>query len=500
MLDSIRKKLTGGGEKPGKKKGLDKSQMSFDLLYQLSYMSVIAAGGVPRSQIFERAARLPCSSADYFRKIELSSKRLKYDYARACRLVGESADDEDIKGMLLRFSSSLISGESEADFLAREAEALAEAYENNYGRQLETMKMWTDAYVSLVLSAVLVIIIGIVSTMIWKIETGLIVGMAAISVLTTTMGLWLIHVVSPKESVVLKWAGSKEQQLARKLFKLLFPIALAIAAVSMLMQFNLGWTLLAVAALLFPVGFVIASDDKKVSKRDGEVGTFLRSLGGVCAALGTTVGAALKRIDLNSINVLRDTELNTRLGAGIKTKLCWSKFIDETGSELANRSVGMFYDAIDMGGAAGQAGYQASLFANRISLLRARRKTVTGPFRWICIVMHGAVVVLLIFVTEVIVAFASLISTAEGTTPEMAGAPAMAAFSSFNLSGLELMQTLVLPLVLIYTIINAIVPSIADGGSRYKILYNLGITGAISGASLIFLPTMAATLFQSVQM
>lgn len=160
----------------------------------------------------------------------------------------------------------------------------------------------------------------------------------------------------------------------------------------------------------------------------------------------------------------------------------------------------MFYDAIDMGGAAGQAGYQASLFANRIALLRARRKTVSGPFRWICIVMHGAVVVLLIFVTEVIVAFASMISTAEGIAPDMSGAPSLATFSSFNLSGLELMQTLVLPLVLIYTVINAIVPSIADGGSRYKILYNLGITGAISGASLIFLPTMATTLFQSVQM
>ena len=34
--------------------------------------------------------------------------------------------------------------------------------------ELEIMKMWTDAYVSLILSGVLVIIIGVVSTMIWK--------------------------------------------------------------------------------------------------------------------------------------------------------------------------------------------------------------------------------------------------------------------------------------------------------------------------------------------
>ncbi|MDD5191267.1 MAG: hypothetical protein PHE50_09540, partial [Dehalococcoidales bacterium] len=56
----------------------DTSVMEFDLLYLLSYMSVIAAAGVPRRIIFERAAQLPCVSAQYFKKIELSSKQLKY--------------------------------------------------------------------------------------------------------------------------------------------------------------------------------------------------------------------------------------------------------------------------------------------------------------------------------------------------------------------------------------------------------------------------------------
>ena len=91
-----------------------KSNHSFDLLYQLSYMSVVATAGVPRNQIFERSAKLPCSCAEYFRKVELTSKRLKYDYATACRVVGETIQDEDVKGLLLRFSSSLISGEPEA--------------------------------------------------------------------------------------------------------------------------------------------------------------------------------------------------------------------------------------------------------------------------------------------------------------------------------------------------------------------------------------------------
>ena len=499
VLEKLKQKLTKGGKKPGSKHGNRKRLLSFDLYYQLSYMSTIAAGGVPRSQIFEHAAQLPCTCAEYFRKIELTSKRLKLDYARACRLVGESAEEGEIKGLLLRFSSSLLSGEPEADFLSREAKAQAESYDNEYGRKLETMKMWTDAYVSLILSAVLIIIIGIVSTMIWKIETALIMGMAFVSITTAAMGVWLIYLVSPAEVMTLRWAGSRGQKLAQRLLRLLFPVAIAISAIFLLEGANLGWAFIAVAALVFPVGYIIASDDKKITKMDAELGGFLRSLGSVCAALGTTVNAALSRIDLDAIDNLKFTvkRLHTRLVAGIRSRLCWQKFVDETGSELANRSVGMFYDTIDMGGAAGQAGYQTSLFASKIALLRARRKTVSSPFRWLCLAMHASVVVLLVFITEVIMAFSGMVAKAEETMPSMSGASSMSGFTSFNTVGLELMHSLVLPLVLIFTVANAIAPSVADGGSRYKILHNLGFTAAISGASLIFLPTMADLLFKS---
>jgi flagellar protein FlaJ len=476
------------------------STMSFDLFYQLSYMSTIAASGVPRDQIFERSAELQCASAEYFKKIDLARKRLKYDYARACRAIGEPAKDENIKGLLLRLSSSLISGEPESDFLTREANARSQDYENEYGRNLEAMKMWTDAYVSLILAAILVVVIGIVSTMIWKIETTLIIAMAFIAVSTTAAGVWLIWVVSPKETTVLRWPGSKEQKLVAKLFKPMLMVVIAVIAIFLFSGQNIGFCLLIVAALVFPVGLIMSRDDRKIYKRDDEISTFLRSLGGVCMALGTTVNAALSRVDLNAINILRSPvkNLHTRLTAGIQPKLSWKLLVDETGSELTNRSVGMFYDAIEVGGSAGQAGQQAALFASRLSLLRARRRTVSSPFRWLCIVMHGAVIVILVFITEVIISFGNMVTTAQASIPKVSGAPTMSTFTSFNLSGLEMMQHLVIPLVLIFTVANAIVPTLAEGGSKYKILSNLGFTSAISGLALIVLPPLAHMLFTSV--
>lgn len=487
-------------KKGGKKKSGGNSQLSFDMYYQLSYMATIAAAGVPRDQIFQRSAELDCSSAIYFKRVELARQRLKYDYARACRAIGEPAQDEEIKGLLLRLSSSLISGEPESDFLIRESKARAEDYENEYGRSLEALKMWTDAYVSLILSAVLVVVIGIVSTMIWKIDTMVIIAMAFISVMTTGIGVWLIWLVSPKETTTLKAAGSREQKLASRLFKPILVAAVVVGALFMFTGQNIGIGLITVSAIIFPVGLIMTRDNRKVTKRDDEVGTFLRSLGGVCNALGTTINSALGRIDLEAINVLRSSvkNLHTRLTAGIRTKLSWNRFVEETGSELAHRSVGMFYDAIEVGGAAGQAGQQASAYADRIALLRARRRTVSGPFRWLCVTMHAAVVVILVFITEIIVAFGNMVNNAQENMPSVSGAPSLSSLSSFNLSGLEMMHTLVIPLVLIFTIANAIVPSVAEGGSKFKIFSNFAITGAISGLCLIILPMLAETLFTSV--
>ena len=146
MLDKLKQKLLRQ-DGQGKHKNGSNSALSFDMFYQLSYMSTIASAGVPRDQIFGRSSELQCASAEYFKRIELARTRLKYDYARACQAVGESLSEEEVKGLLLRLSSSLISGEPEDEFLTRESKARAEDYENEYGRNLEALKMWTDAYV-----------------------------------------------------------------------------------------------------------------------------------------------------------------------------------------------------------------------------------------------------------------------------------------------------------------------------------------------------------------
>ena len=506
-LEELRNKFTGKGNLAAKSKKAtfefkDKSAFSYDMLYQLSCMSVISAAGVPRKLIFEYSSNLPCSAAEYFKRIDLTCERLKYDYAKGCRLVGENTKEEKMRELLLRFSSSLLSGEPEADFLVREAKAQAEEFDNEYVREIEALKTWSDAYVSLIMCSVLIIIMGIVSTMIWSVSNTFLIGLVAISAGTTAMGVYLIYLMSPREKIVLSKPGSVEQKRAQKLFMYMLPLGAVLVSFIIMFKLNTGWALILIGILVFPIGWIMNKDDLKVTKRDYEIGTFLASLGAISGAIGTTVKEALGRIDMDAINCLRPEvkRLYVRLKSGIRPKLCWNRFVEETGSELVRRCVGMFYDSIDLGGDAEQVGFHTSLFSTRMALLRAKRKAVTMSFRWLTMAMHTAIIALLVFVSEVITIFGGMVTQAEAAMPNVSGGYSISAFSTFNMESLGMLHSLVLPLVIIFTISDALAPTIADGGSWYKMFFNLGILAVISGLCMILLPGVASLLFKTVQM
>lgn len=478
----------------------NKDLLYFDLFYQISYMAAVSTAGISRDRIFEYSAELPGKAAGYFQEIQRMSRNLGYDYAEACRLEGESVEDDMIRSLLLRMSGSMSSGESEAEFLGREADVLGVKYSDEYERKLESLKQWTDAYSALIISAVLVIIIGVVSTMIWKTNTVFILALVGLTIGITITGSWLIMLMSPKETVTLRKPSSREQKITRMLLTILLPVAIVVALLLLGSGMGTGWTMLAFALLVLPIGYASVIDDTKISGRDQEIGTFLRSLGGVATAIGTTVSEALTKMDIRSIPSLSEeaNRLNIRLQIGILSSLCWKRFVLETGSVAVNRSVGMFRDAMALGADAEDAGNRASSYAVRLGLLRARRKLITRPFAWLTFVMHAAVILLLVFVTEVMMTFGQLIMNIEKDIPGAATSSPVGGYFSFNFAGLELLNTLVFPVILVLTVVNAITPKIADGGHKCKFLYNLSITMGISGICLLVVPRLTHMIFGGV--
>ena len=187
--------------------------------------------------------------------------------------------------------------------------------------------------------------------------------------------------------------------------------------------------MLALGLCVMPVGVYAFLDDAKVSKIDEELSQIPQvPLGNVTEALGTTLSVAMTKIDRRPLATLEPyvKRLQSRLRSQIKPKLCWEKFVDETGSELVNRSTTMFVDGTELGGSPSRVGHIASEYAMSVSLLRARRHVTALPFAYLTIPLHGAMTALLVFVSEIMSSFNDkLASTAADLESQSAGAAAM---------------------------------------------------------------------------
>jgi flagellar protein FlaJ len=486
--------------KPRSKDSFDRDYVGFDLFYQLAYMSSIAAAGIPRSQIFAFAAQLPCCSARYFREIQVLAKQMRYDYAIACRMVGESTEVEEVKSLLLRLASSMGSGESESDFLLQEAEIQAEAFKNQYERGVESLRKWTEAYAALIVSAALVVMVAAISMIIYPVAMSFTVTLVGVTICVAVMGAWAIHRISPKEVRVHSPASKcGAYSRARWLARLLLPAAAAGFFILLLAGFGLGWALLVVAVLLVPVGVAGGMFDRQVRKKDSDISTFLRSLGNVASAVGITVSNALERLDLRSTaNLAGDVQkLQSRLDSRLKPEVCWQRFSLETGSETVYRSVKMFDDANRLGAEPEEVGERSSVVAMTLDFLRAKRGQVSSSFGFLAFAMHAALVALLVFVVQVILLFGDVVQGVYSEGVAEAQTTALEVFS-FSFEGVRVLETLALPCIIVLSVTTAVAIKAADGGNMYKLCGYLAVTLGLSGLGLVVVPMLVDSIFTSI--
>jgi flagellar protein FlaJ len=255
-------------------------------------------------------------------------------------------------------------------------------------------------------------------------------------------------------------------------------------------------------AFLLPLGLISKVDDKKIDKRDSDIAGFLRSLGGIGQAIGATTTEAMGRLDFRSLGYLREdvTLLYNRLMAGIEPKLCWDRFVGETGSEQVDRSVRIFRDATILGGQPQAVGNSASAFAMQIALLRAKRQLIDSGIMWLTIVMHLVLSVLVVFVYQILLSFSGLLEQVMpgGDSGSMitAGLPSFGLLASDSMA-LQLLHFMIILVVIVLAFANATAVFATAGGHVFKLSYYLSFTLSISGAAITFVPSLVKTMFLS---
>jgi flagellar protein FlaJ len=477
----------------------------YDLVAQLTYMSALATANVGRENLFQKTAELGYSTSGYFHRVHLVAQRLNYDYARACQLVADATDNEIIRSLLLRFSSSLASGEPETVFLARETEITLEQYSRKYERDLESLRKWTDAYVALMVSVTLVVVVSLVSMMIYSVGTLFILGLATVMIGIAVLGDWVIYRTSPVEPKThRRHEKSKTQDQMFAVARILLPAGALLGAVVGVV-FSIGAGMVAAGVMVAPVGIMAFIDDHEVDKHDRDLSTFLRSLGSIVGAIGTTVTDGMERLNQRSLASLEQgvRRLHVRLRSGIRPDLCWDRFVAETGSELVDRSVSTFWDTIKLGGDPDQIGFLSSLFALKISLMRENRKLVSQTFMYLMVPLHAVLIAILLFVTEVMVVFAQQLNNIQSqaltnTDPTTTGGMDVTNVLAFASPDIGFIRGFALVVTIVLTVVDTWAPHATSGGHHHKVWLYAAIMLLMSGIALMFVPHVVGGLFQSV--
>lgn len=484
----------------------DARQLHSDMFMHLSYMASLATAKVSRNKLFEEAALLHLSSTQYFKDVQSLADKLAIDYAEACRMVAERSTNPEMAALLLRIAGSLASGEDEAEFLNREASALADQYASRYERDVESLKKWTDGYVALVVSVGLVVIVSIISMMIYSIGNMFLIGVTGAGCAVIGIGAWILYTSSPKELFARRVGlTSPIQKKAAFLFKTVFPAGAAIAAIVWILA-GLGPALIVVGVALMPSGFLMSIDARRMAKRDSDVAILVRLVGGVTAAIGTTVTEALTKIDRRSMPALaKDLRtLEIRLKAGIRGDICWDRFVADSGSEVIDRTVKIFYDSVAVGGEPGQVGRTASFYASRIAYLREKRMLVATTFGYLLPPLHASIVGLLVFIIHVLGLFSTtLLKSAPAAdlgsgAANGAAASAAASMGAFTSLNIDFLNVLVMTVALVLTVGNGWVTTVVSGGHRLRMAYSFSFMCLITGVLMTILPGMANSVFKTV--
>ncbi len=480
----------------------DDSTIAFDLVSHLTYMSVLATARASRERLLELSVNMPYRTREAFQRVLNMVRRLGFEHVRAFQLVAAATQIEALKGILSRFAGSIVSGGNEAVFLQQETVVAMERYMAQYERAVEALKKWTDGYAALLVSAALVVVVGIISTLMYAISPLFIAGMGAGMIGFVLVGVYVIWRSAPVEVKTYDANGGPFiRRLSRRLLILGLPLGAA-GAYILSRRYGLGGALLSLGVALLPSGLCAFLDDSRVDRIDRDLPNLLRSLGALTTSLGSTLAAALEKIDRKAMGSLEKPirRLHGRLIFRLDPAACWDRFFQETGSQLAFRTGRPLVDGIRMGGLAEKVGETCSTFALQNVLLRSKRQMVADTFMYLTIPLHASMVGLLLFVLQIVVNFNTKINELmKGLSGQMSQSG-----SGFSAASLPMFQVqdvgpsviLTYSLILTLTVANALAPKAAAGGHWLKTGFFLSLTLIISGLCMVVIPPAAAALFK----
>jgi archaeal flagellar protein FlaJ len=492
--------------------------MSNDLLFSLTYMASISTANLTRDRIFASISEKKeyCPSF-YFNQIRELAHNWHYDYAHACELVSEKVTNERLRELLNRLSNAISAGEPDNEFLTKEWILFKTKRKDEYERELDTTREWSNAYTALLVSTSLISIIVLLSVILYNLGSPArtLYSTVFVILLMSIIGVGLLFQGSPKDlrahNLKIK---SKEQVFIYKWLPHTLILSTFIVLLLTILPAFIGSAeyyidikgigMILAGIVMLPVGINAIRDVKKIDERDESYTTFIRSIGAIVGGSGLTIPKALLKIDPKNLGELKDMsqELYKRLASGLDAKLCWERFVGETGSYLIYKLTNVFVDAVNLGGDAGAIGELVSSSNLEIVLLRMKRERISKGFTSLVIPLHIAMVALLLFIGKILTVFTNIISKLfvqfSITGSELEGIPGGLGGMNLGIFGgvpIELLGQFVVIVIIILTLANILAIVAIKGGPIYLAVYYGVILFVISGILMIGIPPLVDRAF-----
>ncbi|MEM0000721.1 MAG: type II secretion system F family protein [Desulfurococcaceae archaeon] len=462
--------------------------VSDDLAFVLVHMRCLVTGNPPLVTLFQKVGE-----ADFYRKkyrdlyskITTLTKNWGYSLPESLRLVSKETPSKVEEQLFQRFSAIVATGGDVREYLRLEYNTLFSEYKSGYSRMIETLRVVLGIYTTLI--GALTFLVATLMLL------GMIFGGAVELVLTAIVGMALALLAM---SSVLYFI------IRRPLFECRRSRAGIVRSISVLGACGMAFLALIFTYLvitlkitemeatslyvifaglaLLPAGLLVKFYEGRIIEYDMFYPAFLRSYGEHLAVVPNML-ESLKPLLMAELGKLK--KLLVKVYAGLLNKIdpriIWTRFAEESGSDLVARTTKIFIDTIELGGDTGEAGSLLSDHVNEFFRLRLAYLQVFRTFEITLYAMHAVAIVLLIFVGGFINAFASVVLKYAMSVPaEFAGLFSFFTVKPVDISLMVNISTLVLAMS------NTIALLSVNPGSRHAVYYFLAVMLIMTGVGV----------------
>lgn len=462
-----------------------------DILYLVTHMYCVSTGRPPHEKLFNLhnvSGRSYKEHSIVLSKIHNLAKKWGYGFVNAVKHQAKTVHNVVFKDFLLRLSEAINVGEDLELFLQIEQDTLTTAYEADYSRVLEAIKILLGIYTAAMSSSIFININLILLSMLFLGSIQLVVTSFIASIAMLGLLVLLIRKSLPRQDVVHNMSINLRERRTYKYALMLFTFLGTILSIYVYILFRKEYYIFITMGLCLLIpGIIGRKIENKVKEIENFFTVFIRSLGLAYTSLRNYV------LSLRSILRTEFGELTkpvqrfyVRLRNGVDRKIAVYYFIGETGSETVRRGMDIFYDAVESGGDSAKIGQTLSILIQRLINLRKQREQIARAFQGTMYVLHVLMVVLTEFVFTLVILLHELMQVMAGTPYQILPVAPLS---------LEILAVIKIGLTLIITPLNAFAIQFARGGFIGAAWLHASILLILSGAALLISSTFSQALF-----